>query len=125
MADFSINDEQFQKVIAHHILESISQERKDQLVSEALGFLMKPTDSGYGRTYGPSPLARAFHDEVVSVAKNVVSSIVHEDAILKIIESTIEQKVREWVKSRDYDIAPIVSEAIRQNLEISINRQYN
>lgn len=112
-------------MIAQHILESISQERKDQLVSEALGFLMKPTDSDYGRKDGPSPLARAFREEVVQVAKGVVSEIIHEDGILNLIETTIEQEVKKWVKSRDYDIAPTVSGAIRQNLEISISRQYN
>ena len=125
MADFSINDEQFQKVIAQHILESISQERKDQLVSEALKFLMEPSSSLYGRRDGLSPLATAFQDEVISVAKKVVSEIVHEDDILRIIESSIEEKVKEWVKSRDYDIAPIVGQAIRENLELSINRSKN
>ncbi|AWN03386.1 hypothetical protein PBI_COUNT_64 [Microbacterium phage Count] len=121
MADFSINDEQFQKVIAQHILESISQERKDQLVSEALGFLMQPSQGLYGRRDGPSPLANAFRDEVIVVAKDVVAKVIGEDAIRQMIENTIEREVKNWVKSENYDISNVIANAVRGSLEININ----
>jgi hypothetical protein len=121
MADFSINDEQLQGILAQHILDSIGPETRDRLVQDALSFLMTAQEDPYNRKKLPSPLAAAFQKEVTKVAEDVVRQIIGTDKIKAQVEDAIQTVVKAWLKEHDYNFAPIVANALEKSLEISLN----
>lgn len=67
--DIKLNDEQFAQVIGKQILESITPEARDKLVTDAIVALNKTESRGYGYGKAESPLQMAFN-QAVSVAVN-------------------------------------------------------
>src|SRR5690606_27920490 len=118
MAEFRIDDKNIQKIIAEHILSSITSEKKDELLGHALSFLVNERPSPYGRSPDPSPLMEAFRQEVTEVAKQVVKETVNSDEIAKTIKTNVRNIVEKWVRSESYNISSIVSKAIEQNVRI-------
>lgn len=119
MADFRIDDEQFQTIIAQQVLDSISEETKERLISEALSFLMKD-DVAYGRK-SPSPLAQAFQQELVKVASKVANRVLTEDRIQAEVEKAIETHIRVAIRDRGFDLSHVIGRAIGDNLEVQFN----
>ena len=119
MADFRIDDEQFQEIIAQQVLNSISEETREKLISEALSFLMKE-DNSYGRKM-PSPIAQAFQQELVKVASKVANRVLTESRIQAEVEKAIESHIRVAIRDRGFDISHVIGRAIGDNLEIQFN----
>lgn len=119
MADFRIDDEQFQEIIAQQVLNSISEETKEKLISEALSFLMKE-DTSYGRK-APSPIAQAFQQELVKVASKVANRVLTESRIQAEVEKAIESHIRVAIRDRGFDLSHVIGRAIGDNLEIQFN----
>lgn len=118
MADINLNDEVLQHIIAQNILETVSEEQKNDLLKSALKFLMNPVDRGYGLARELSPLALAFQEQIVSVAKDVVAEFVNSKDVHSVIETTIRTQISEWVANETWDLSKIISTAIRENLDL-------
>lgn len=85
--DIKLNDEQFAQVIGKQILESITPEARDKLVTDAIVALNK-TETNYGRT-APSALQRAFNN-AVGIAVELVEKSPVRDRILDAANAFIE-----------------------------------
>jgi hypothetical protein len=90
--DIKLNDEQFAQVIGKQILESITPEARDKLVTDAIVALNK-TERGYSGRTEPSALQQAFNN-AVGVA---VQKLAHELVEQSPIRDAIEQAAREYI----------------------------
>lgn len=87
--DIKLNDQQFAEVIGKQILESITPEARDKLITDAIVALNKRPDHGYGRT-ADSPLQQAFNIAVTGAVHELARELVEQSPIREHIEKAAQ-----------------------------------
>lgn len=118
MADFKIENAEFQAIVTKGILDALTEESKVALLTEAMRYLTQPIiNQSYGsKTESPSPLAQAFRDEVIKAARTIVADYLKETNVQTLMVDAITEQVRNMLKERTHivdSIAYAVGEHIR------------
>lgn len=72
-----LNDDQMRAVMAKAILDTVTPEKRDELMTKAIAFLMIPEKSGYGQQ--ASPMDRAFQEAARTVAEKLAREALASD----------------------------------------------
>lgn len=81
MTDIKLNDEQLRTIIAKAVLDSLTPERREALISTAVKNLLdKPISGRYDQK---SNLQTAFDDATREVARKLATEMVSSDPIIK------------------------------------------
>lgn len=78
--NLSLNDDQLKTVISGAVLQAITPESRDKLLSEALSSLLKAGSSDYDKK---SPLQRAFDHAIADIAREMVTKQFSEDQAVR------------------------------------------
>lgn len=97
----SIKDDEVKQLVSHAIFQALSQERRDEILKEAVAFLLTPerdrTRDNYGSKY--SPIQEAFNRAVCATASHMVfEKLTNDQAFKAELESIWKQA---WLKIVD------------------------
>lgn len=107
MADMNvrIDNDQFTMVIAKSIIEQMTPEARDKIITDAIAALNKPTQGmGYGAK-SETPLQRAFNQAVTLAVQDLVVKIVRADDGESPLGKAIHEKVESWMNLVEHDVA--------------------
>ena len=81
--ELGLEQEQLKGIVSEAILRSLDDQKRDALVQQALQYLLTPQESGYSYGRKKTPLEEAFEFAIRSVAGEVVSDHLEQDAQVK------------------------------------------
>jgi hypothetical protein len=105
--------------ISEAILSQISADAREEILREAMKYVLEPGMDNYGRNNGPSKLQQSFRQSVALLTDEIIGRLVREDPQIK---ATIEDFAKTAITSlmrNDSDrakIADAFSEAFRKVL---------
>jgi hypothetical protein len=117
MAEIKIDDTAMKDIVAKAILDSVTDEQRDEILKAAVTNLITPPPSTgmYGGRKEPSPLQNAFDIAVRSVGQEVVNEMVKGELRDKIREM-VKAKVSEIIED-DSNLAYGVGQSVGQAIE--------
>ena len=80
MANLNLPDEQMREIVSAAILQTVTAENRDALITQAIASLFAPNSSGYGSKQ--SPLQDAFNSAVFAKARQIVIEVLDLDETL-------------------------------------------
>jgi hypothetical protein len=79
MANLNLPDDQMREIVSAAILQTVTVENRDALITEAIANLIAPTPSGFGGRKPISPLQEAFNGAVHDKARQLVTEMLNSD----------------------------------------------
>ena len=81
MANLNLPDDQMREIVSAAILQTVTAENRDALITAAISSLLKPNSSGFGAK--ESPLQAAFNSAIHQKAKQIVTEMLDADEQIK------------------------------------------
>ncbi len=82
--DIKIDEKLVRDVVSSAIMNSLSQDQRNTLITNAVAFLIAPpAQTGYGGSRQPSPLESAFNDAMRHQASKVASEMLENNSEVK------------------------------------------
>lgn len=107
--DIRIDEKLVREVVAGAIMNSLSQEQRNTLITNAVAYLLGPGEErGYGRGRSPSPIEQAFNNAIDFEARKVAAEVLTDNA-------DVQTKLREL-------ITEAVESLMTKNREDTVNR---
>jgi hypothetical protein len=114
-----LDDGQLQKLLSTSLLQSLTQEKKEQLLAQSLDHLVSSTvEKDYsGRNVTvKSPISQAFNQTVQNYAQELVNEYIKNDTVKKHIENLVSKGMTKWMEDTKEQ------ERIVDNIKRSINK---
>lgn len=109
--NLNLNDEQLKTVISAAILQTLSEERRGELLTEALKHLLTPERKGYGQPE-ISPLQSAFNYQLTCVARDIAGEMLREPEVQARLRSLIVEAVEAAFSTNRQRVIERVSDAV-------------
>jgi hypothetical protein len=113
MTDFKIDPDAMKGLVLKAILESWDEETRNQLVSDAIGSLLKEKADGRSYGNGPTVIESIVRDAMRTAARTAVTEIVDASAELKkIIRDAVAPVVDTALGDGTINLDSLVAEAL-------------
>ncbi|RYE21050.1 MAG: hypothetical protein EOP45_10130 [Sphingobacteriaceae bacterium] len=98
-----LDDVQLQKLLSTSVLQSLTQEKKEQLLGQSLDHLLTAPDGrGYDNKPFKSPIQTAFVNAVEKTATELVDDYVTKDGIFQAhIKRTVKEATEKWLNNEE------------------------
>jgi len=93
MANLNLPDDQMREIVSAAILQTVTAENRDTLITEAIANLLRPNSSGYGSK--TSLLQEAFNFAVNQKARQILTEMLNTDEKIKAQVSGVIAKAAE------------------------------
>jgi pyruvoyl-dependent arginine decarboxylase (PvlArgDC) len=118
MANLNLPDDQMREIVSAAILQTVTAENRDALITSAIASLLAPNSSGYGGR--ESPLQVAFNLAIQQTARQIVKEMLDTDEQIKaVVEEIIISAAKKAFSSEKKDtmidsMANAIAEGFRQ-----------
>jgi pyruvoyl-dependent arginine decarboxylase (PvlArgDC) len=102
MANLDLPDDQMREIVSAAILQTVTAENRDALITSAIASLLAPNSSGFGSRQ--SPLQLAFNIAIEQKAKQIVKEMLDTDEqIERAVEDIIISAAKKAFSSENKD----------------------
>ena len=115
MVDIKISEDQLSAYLHEAVMKALGEDAKALIVSQAVTYLTKPDDSGYGRAK-TSPLMAAMHAAAYKAAEKVVTEQIENDTAFRAQLDTLYKEALDKVFAKKDDIVERMATSLRKVL---------
>lgn len=116
MTNLTIDSEAVRGIVARAVFDQIGEDQRQLVITQAVEKLLEEPKDTYGRKSGASPLAVAFNQAVVGIARDVVTDYLKQDAVEATVRDAITTKITELLNRDDW-LYTSIGQAVGDRIE--------
>lgn len=105
--ELTIDDDAVRTALASQLLQLVSQEQRDKIITDAVRSLMEPRKE-YGRVVEEAPLVAAFQRAVQKLATEVVAEYIDTPEVKARIRAQLHATAEQVFADREWTTGPII-----------------
>lgn len=120
--NLSLPEEAVRAIVQKSLLESMTQEHRDELVSQAIAYLMKPEKPSYGYGQPISPLEQGVREAAQAVVRQMTLKWANDNEGFKAQIESLFADVAKRLFAPDGDVREKVIETIANTIARGLDR---